>query len=101
MNIKCVRCQGKEYIRKYIMDGCSEYFLEFWDSITSTTLYFPMFLFSSFIFGGIIGFFYFIIFKNSLPFKIFIKLFISKEELLFPLLSLYYYLIIKNYLEIK
>ena len=83
MNIKCIRCQGKGYVRKYIMDGCSEYFLEFWDSITSTTLYFPMFLFASFIFGGIIGFFYFIILNNALPFKIFGEIFYFKGGVAF------------------
>ena len=69
--IKCIRCDGKGKVRKYIMEGCSEYFLEIWDAVVSSTLYFPLYLCASFIMGGIFGFFYFILLKNTLPFNIF------------------------------
>ena len=69
--IKCIRCDGKGKVRKYIMEGCSEYLLGIWDVIVSSTLYFSLYLCASFILGGIFGFFYFILLKNALPFYIF------------------------------
>ena len=69
--LKCIRCQGRGDVRKYIMYGCSEYFLEMWDVILSSTLYFLLFLMASFIMGGILGFFYFILLKTALPFNVF------------------------------
>ena len=69
--IKCIRCNGKGKVRKYILEGCSEYLLGFWDAIVSSTLYFPLYLCASFILCGIFGFFYFILLKNTLPFYIF------------------------------
>ena len=69
--IKCPRCKGKGNVRKYIMTGCSEYFLEIWDTLVSTTLYFPLYLLASFIIGGIFGFFYLILLKNTLSFNFF------------------------------
>ena len=69
--IKCIRCDGKGRVRKYIMEGCSEYLLEIWDAVVSSTLYFPLYLCASFIMGGIFGFFHFILLKNTLPFNIF------------------------------
>ena len=69
--IKCMRCHGKGNVRKYIMYGCSEYFLEIWDVLVTSTLYFPLYLLVSFVIGGILGFFYFILLKNTLSFNIF------------------------------
>ena len=69
--IKCPRCKEKGNVRKYIMTGCSEYFLEIWDMLVSTTLYFPLYLLASFIIGGIFGFFYSILLKNTLSFNFF------------------------------
>ena len=69
--LKCIRCHGKGNVRKYIMYGCSEYFLELWDVLVESTLYFPLYLLASFIIGGILGFFHFILLKNTLSFNIF------------------------------
>ena len=69
--IKCIRCNGKGNVRKYIIYGCPQFLIEIWDVITSTTLYFPLYLLASFIIGGIFGFFYFILLKNALTFNIF------------------------------
>ena len=70
-SIKCIRCNGKGNVRKYIMEGCSEYLLGIWDVFASNLLYFSVYLCTSVILGGILGFFYFILLKNALSFNIF------------------------------
>ena len=69
--LECIRCHGKGDVRKYIMTFCSEFFLELWDVFVSSSLYFTLYLITSFIIGGILGFFYFILLKTTLPFNFF------------------------------
>ena len=71
--LKCLRCHGSGNVRKYIMNGCPEFFLEIIDAISNTILYFPIYILASSIIGTILGFFSFIILKTALPFYIFGK----------------------------
>lgn len=86
--LKCMRCKGKGDVRKYIMTGCSEYFLEIWDVLVSSTLYFQLYLLASFIIGGILGIFYSILLKNTLPFNIFGVIFYFSGGMSIPFIAL-------------
>ena len=86
--LKCMRCKGKGDVRKYIMTGCPEYFLEIWDVLVSTTLYFPLFLLASFIIGGILSIFYLILLKTTLPFNIFGVIFYFSGGMSIPFIAL-------------
>ena len=86
--LKCMRCKGKGDVRKYIMTGCSEYFLEIWDVLVSSTLYFQLYLLASFIIGGILGIFYSILLKNTLPFNIFGIIFYFSGGISIPFIAL-------------
>ena len=98
--LKCIRCNGKGNVRKYLMDGCPEYFLEIIDVISNSILFFPLYILASTVIGAILGFFYFIILKKTLTFSIFGKIFyffggISIAFILF-LLFYEYKLLFKN-----